>query len=112
MIRPLFLQTSSPFSSLFLLSEVIKLLYTRVREGHECSSLITRYLFMAICFVWSQLVLDAAPLTRVDSMEMLRDSTTPGRGIERRGSLFRTNSIIDGNELEVFIVKKILGRDR
>lgn len=49
----------------------------------------------------AQLVLDAAPMTRVDSLEMLRDSTTPGRGIERRGTLFRTNSIIDGNELEV-----------
>lgn len=48
-----------------------------------------------------QLVLDAVPLTRVSSVEMLKQPSTPGRGLSRRGSVFRQNSIIDGNDLEV-----------
>ena len=51
-----------------------------------------------VCF---QLVLDVVPLTRVNSLEMLKAPDTPGRGVSRRGSLFRCNSIIDGNDLEV-----------
>ncbi|CAM9230963.1 unnamed protein product, partial [Laminaria digitata] len=46
------------------------------------------------------LVLDAVPLTRVNSVEMLKSPERPGRGVSRRGSLFRCNSIIDGNDLE------------
>lgn len=47
-----------------------------------------------------QLVLDTVPLTRVSSVEFKKPET-PGRGVSRRGSLFRCNSIIDGNELDV-----------
>lgn len=47
-----------------------------------------------------QLVLDAVPLQRVSSMEFKKPET-PGRGVSRRGSLFRCNSIIDGHELDV-----------
>nr|AGN55416.1 mannitol dehydrogenase [Saccharina japonica] len=48
-----------------------------------------------------ELVLDVVPLTRVNSVEMLKAPDTPGsRGVSRRGSLFRCNSIIDGNDLE------------
>lgn len=50
---------------------------------------------------WCQIVMDAVPLTRVDSTEQLKQPDTPGRGLSRRGSLFRCNSIIDGNELDV-----------
>lgn len=50
---------------------------------------------------WWQIVMDAVPLTRVDSTEQLKHPDTPGRGLSRRGSLFRCNSIIDGNELDV-----------
>ncbi|CAM9594435.1 unnamed protein product [Ectocarpus fasciculatus] len=48
----------------------------------------------------TDIVMDAVPLTRVDSTEQLKHPDTPGRGLSRRGSLFRCNSIIDGNELD------------
>lgn len=42
------------------------------------------------------------PLNRVDSMEMLKQGPdTPGRGVNRMQTLYRTNSIIDGTEMEV-----------
>ncbi|CAN0177806.1 unnamed protein product, partial [Hapterophycus canaliculatus] len=47
-----------------------------------------------------QLVLDTIPISRVSSVELLKQPETPGRGVSRRGSLFRCNSIIDGNELD------------
>lgn len=45
-------------------------------------------------------MLDAPPLERVSSQEFKKPDT-PGRGVSRKGSLFRCNSIIDGNELDV-----------
>lgn len=52
-------------------------------------------------FPLRQLVLDSVVLTRTDSVEMLKKPETPGRGVSRKGSLFRCNSIIDGTDLEV-----------
>ncbi|CAM9946560.1 unnamed protein product [Ectocarpus sp. 12 AP-2014] len=48
----------------------------------------------------TDIVMDAVPLTRVSSTEQLKQPDTPGRGLSKRGSLFRCNSIIDGNELD------------
>lgn len=54
----------------------------------------------AMHFCCMQLVLDAVPLERVSSQEFKKPDT-PGRGVSRKGSLFRCNSIIDGHELDV-----------
>ncbi len=54
----------------------------------------------AAAFAAAQLVLDAAPLERVSSQEFKKPDT-PSRGVSRRGSLFRCNSILDGQELDV-----------
>lgn len=48
-------------------------------------------------------MLDTIPISRVNSVELLKKPETPGRGVSRRGSLFRCNSIIDGNELDVSV---------
>lgn len=57
------------------------------------------------CCVGMQLHIEVipVPINRVDSMEMLKGAApdTPGRGVGRRGSLYRVNSIIDGTEMEV-----------
>lgn len=57
------------------------------------------------CSVGTQLHIEVTPMpiNRVDSMEMLKGPApdTPGRGVGRRGSLYRVNSIIDGTEMEV-----------
>lgn len=57
-------------------------------------------LLLLLVLLLLQLVLDAPPLERVSSQEFKKPDT-PGRGVSRKGSLFRCNSIIDGHELDV-----------
>lgn len=78
-------------------------MYKARRHDDVSCCILGRYIFRLVLVATLQLHIEATPvpISRVDSLELLKTPgpETPGRG--RRGSLYRVNSIIDGTEMEV-----------